>query len=54
MSELEYAMVCPECKKDAIFMFSGCGTHGTCMSCGEDLPPENSYLDYEGTVITYL
>jgi len=53
MSELEYSMVCPSCNKKVVMLFSGSGTKGTCMSCGEDLPPEKSYMDYEGSVISY-
>lgn len=53
MSELEYSMVCPNCKEKVIMMFSGSGTKGVCMSCGKHLPPEQSYQEYEGTVIAY-
>ncbi len=53
MSELEYKMICPLCDKHAIILFSGSGTKGTCMSCGQDLPKEKSYTDYEGMVISY-
>jgi len=53
MSELEYHMKCPYCKKDCIVLFSGSGTKGVCMSCGKNLPPEKKYSDYEGTVISY-
>ena len=53
MSELEYKMRCPNCKEVVIMLFAGSGTKGTCMSCGKDLPPEKSYRDYEGRVISY-
>jgi len=53
MSELEYLMHCPFCDRETVFMFSGSGTKGTCMSCGKDLPPEKSYDDYPGRVIAY-
>ena len=53
MSEMEYKMVCPLCGREAIVLFSGSGTKGTCMKCGYDLPPTKSYLDYEGVVISY-
>jgi len=53
MSELEYKMECPLCGQDAIVMFAGSGTKGTCMKCGGDLPPERSYKDYEGAVVSY-
>jgi len=52
MSELEYLMICPICKQKAIVMFSGSGTKGTCMECGQDLPPEKSYEDYDGRVMS--
>jgi hypothetical protein len=53
MSELEYKMKCPKCKKIVIMLFSGSGTKGTCMKCGYNLPPKKSYLDYVGNVISY-
>jgi len=53
MSELEYLMICPICKKKEIVMFSGSGTKGVCMGCGQDLPERKSYNDYEGRVIAY-
>lgn len=53
MSELEYRMTCPLCGEKAIVLFSGSGTKGTCMKCGRNLPPEQSYRDFGGTVISY-
>lgn len=53
MSELEYLMKCPNCNKKAVVMFSGSGKKGTCMNCGDNLPSEHSYSDYEGVIIAY-
>jgi uncharacterized protein (DUF983 family) len=53
MSELLYKMKCPECETYAIMMFSGSGKKGTCMTCGKDLPFNDRYSDYEGTIIDY-
>jgi len=53
MSELEYCMVCPFCKREAIVLFSGSGKHGICMECGKELPEDKTYRDYEGRIISY-
>lgn len=53
MSELIYYMKCPSCGKRCDFMFGGSGRHGECMNCGHKLPPNDSYEDYEGTIISY-
>ena len=53
MSEMEYKMVCPVCRRYTIVMFSGSGTKGKCTACGYDLPPTKCYTDYDGYVIGY-
>jgi len=53
MSELIYRMRCPKCDKMTEFMFGGSGRNGECLDCGYKLPSNDSYDDYEGTVISY-
>ncbi len=53
MSELEYFMTCPNCNKNTIVMFSGSGTKGVCMSCNHHLPKEQSYNEFEGSIVSY-
>ena len=40
MSEGEAWNYCEVCGKDTIHIFSGRLTKGTCMTCGNHLPPE--------------
>ena len=40
MSEMEAYHKCEKCGKDTIHIFSGSGSKGTCMTCGNELDPE--------------
>jgi hypothetical protein len=45
MSELERMELCQNCNKRTVMMFSGSGTKGTCMECGESCGYNNEKLN---------
>jgi len=40
MSELEATHFCKKDHKETIHLFSGSGTKGVCMECGNELPEQ--------------
>lgn len=53
MSEMEAIHYCEQCRSDTDHIFSGSGTKGVCMCCGNHLPPEEranlaNVLSYSG------
>ena len=40
MSEMEAYRFCEKCEKTTAHMYSGSGTKGSCMECGNELHPE--------------
>jgi len=49
MSEIEAMHYCPHCEQHTLHLFAGSGTKGSCMRCGNDLPP-NVRLDFNRVI----